>query len=167
MAVSTSFVGFLRGRAGGIRTRDLLDPNEALYQAEPRPEIQNGLQRDLGLELQTGHRCQGCKVPSLLQNQCWDYARLKGNRKQKWGSPQNKCRRFRLKGSGGTGLLCGPRPGEQRVAELPHLGFNRLLQRCFRLARLRFRGADQVGVLAGIRAQMEEFVPVGIQEVSD
>ena len=26
------------GRAGGIRTRDLLDPNEALYQAEPRPD---------------------------------------------------------------------------------------------------------------------------------
>ena len=27
------------GRAGGIRTLDLLDPNEALYQAEPRPDI--------------------------------------------------------------------------------------------------------------------------------
>ena len=26
------------GRAGEIRTRDLLVPNEALYQAEPRPD---------------------------------------------------------------------------------------------------------------------------------
>ena len=26
------------GRAGGIRTRGLLVPNEALYQAEPRPD---------------------------------------------------------------------------------------------------------------------------------
>lgn len=33
----------LHGRAGGIRTRDLLDPNEALYQAEPRPEMQKFL----------------------------------------------------------------------------------------------------------------------------
>ncbi len=27
------------GRAGEIRTLDLLDPNEALYQAEPQPEF--------------------------------------------------------------------------------------------------------------------------------
>ena len=29
---------FGSGRAGGIRTRDLFVPNEALYQAEPQPE---------------------------------------------------------------------------------------------------------------------------------
>ncbi len=27
------------GRAAGIRTLDLLDPNEALYQAEPQPDF--------------------------------------------------------------------------------------------------------------------------------
>ena len=27
----------MRNRAGGIRTRDLLNPIQALYQAEPRP----------------------------------------------------------------------------------------------------------------------------------
>ena len=27
------------GRAGGIRTHGLFDPNEALYQAEPQPEL--------------------------------------------------------------------------------------------------------------------------------
>jgi hypothetical protein len=31
-------------RAGEIRTRDLLVPNEALYQAEPRPDCNNALQ---------------------------------------------------------------------------------------------------------------------------
>jgi hypothetical protein len=29
----------IRGRAGEIRTLDLFDPNEALYQAEPQPDI--------------------------------------------------------------------------------------------------------------------------------
>ena len=29
----------LVGRAGGIRTRGLFVPNEALYQAEPQPEV--------------------------------------------------------------------------------------------------------------------------------
>jgi hypothetical protein len=28
-----------KSRAGEIRTRDLLVPNEALYQAEPRPDV--------------------------------------------------------------------------------------------------------------------------------
>lgn len=32
----------MNGRAGGIRTRGLLVPNEALYQAEPRPDNQSG-----------------------------------------------------------------------------------------------------------------------------
>src|ERR1035441_3842330 len=35
------FVGFIRGlgRGGRIRTFDLLVPNQALYQAEPRPDV--------------------------------------------------------------------------------------------------------------------------------
>ena len=31
------FIGLHRNRAGGIRTHDLLNPIQALYQAEPRP----------------------------------------------------------------------------------------------------------------------------------
>ena len=39
-AARTSNVVFIqKTRAGGIRTRDLLVPNEALYQAEPRPDV--------------------------------------------------------------------------------------------------------------------------------
>lgn len=33
------FPSLKNGRAGGIRTRGLLVPNEALYQAEPRPDL--------------------------------------------------------------------------------------------------------------------------------
>ena len=37
-AVTSNRVGGLDGRGGRIRTSDLLDPNQALYQAEPRPD---------------------------------------------------------------------------------------------------------------------------------
>ena len=41
----TRVVSIKKIRAGGIRTRGLLVPNEALYQAEPRPDVltSNGL----------------------------------------------------------------------------------------------------------------------------
>jgi hypothetical protein len=32
---------FCNSRAGGIRTRDLLNPIQALYQAEPRPVMES------------------------------------------------------------------------------------------------------------------------------
>ena len=35
--------GFITCRGDGIRTHDLLVPNQALYQAEPRPEVRNDI----------------------------------------------------------------------------------------------------------------------------
>jgi hypothetical protein len=37
-----------RNRAGGIRTHDLLNPIQALYQAEPRPVSASRIQWNLG-----------------------------------------------------------------------------------------------------------------------
>ena len=53
----------MHGRAGGIRTRDLLDPNEALYQAEPRPEMQNVRQRGFMTRFTHLTPLSGGKVP--------------------------------------------------------------------------------------------------------
>ena len=38
-AKTSNVVSIRKHRAGGIRTRGLLVPNEALYQAEPRPDL--------------------------------------------------------------------------------------------------------------------------------
>ena len=54
------------------------------------------------------------------------------------------------------------RPRQQWVVEFPHFGCDRFSQRGLGFQRRRLIGTNQVGVLAGIRPQVEEFVPARV-----
>ena len=49
-------------RAGGIRTRGLLHPRQALYQAEPQPELIAVLEIKSGARIYFAHYDRGGKV---------------------------------------------------------------------------------------------------------
>jgi hypothetical protein len=51
-----------RYRAGGIRTRGLLHPRQALYQAEPQPELIAVLEIKRGARIYFAHYDRGGKV---------------------------------------------------------------------------------------------------------